>query len=173
MIIRSLYILCLISIVSCSIYKTRRNFYESSVTFRNGVYKDKKWESDLVFERYSWYSDAALNNEILLTEINEESDFYVWLDRDIPFAKKCSKFYIALVYSSFLAKQKYSYITEQFKKNNINDRLLVDFGEQIKAHQNFIDWSLFDHKVVGLCDNNSPSKAIEITMPGFPSKKIH
>jgi hypothetical protein len=163
----------LFSLTACSIYKTRRSMTKSEIVIRNGVYLDKEWESDLIFKRYSWYKDASMSNEIMLSEISLKSDFSHWLATDKYHINKCEKFYIGLIYSDTSVKQGNSYLLAQLNKQGLEEKSIVNFSQELKAHQNYIDWGLSGHKIIGLCQMTKKSDNYYLTLPGFMQNSLN
>ena len=157
---------------SCSTFQSRRVVDISEIGIKNGVYNNQEWSSKLKFKRYSWYKDSTMTNEILLAELDRDSDFSNWLGKDKYYFSKCSKFYIGLFYSDSMAKQKNSFFLSQLNEKGYSEKTIVSFEEQLKAHQNFKDWRLFEHKVLGLCQLDKTAQKMEITVPGFKSQVL-
>jgi hypothetical protein len=158
---------------ACSVYKTRRSVKKSEVIIRNGVYSDKEWSSDLVFKRYSWFKDATMSNEILLSRITMSSDFVNWLGSDRVHISSCESFYIGLIYSDNQVKQGNPYLLAQLNEQGVEEKSIIDFSYELKAHQNFKDWNLSEHKIIGLCQTKKNSESLTLTLPGFKKSSLN
>ena len=163
-----LFILIMI-LSSCSIYKTRSAFTTEKLSIKGGVYEDETWDTSLYFKRYSWYIDATLKNEILIADLDNQSEFFKWLGNDTVKAQSCKKFQIALVYSDANAEQSNPYLIDQIRKSQVEVLEVLDFKKELKSHQNLKDWYLSRHKIVGLC---SDSGSFTVSIPSFMTKTL-
>jgi|LULF01.1.fsa_nt_gb hypothetical protein len=169
---RLLFIIFLL-MTSCSSVETRRITYASDLVLNGGRYEDKSWDESLEFKRFSWYQDATLNYDILITPLTSTSPFSNWLGSDKNLLQQCSEFFIALVYADVNSSGGNSLlINELTTDEQIVEKTLLDFSNQIKAHPNIIDWKIFNYKVVGLCSKSTNPSKFHVTVPGFTTQKI-
>ena len=169
--------LLFVLICSCSVYKTRNKVYNTNVNFMGGVYNTEKWSKSLIFQKNSWFQDATVQYEILITKMDRSSPFAKWMGSDILRLSQCNEFYIALVYANINAQGGTSVggtsvLFSEFEKLGLDDVSLPEFSRQIRSHQNFNDWHLARHKVVGFCQKKSNIQQIFITLPGYESHKV-
>jgi hypothetical protein len=164
-ILSTLFIFLFLS--GCSTGKTRRPIYKSEVVFSSGNFEDKSWDDSLKFKRFSWFKDATLTHEILISSLTTKSAFSSWMGTDKLHLSRCSDFKIALIYSDINYSQGTSFLISELKKSGLKDVSLLDFSHQLKAHQNFGDWKLLRHKIIGLCNEGTVSKKIDVSIPGF------
>lgn len=159
-------------IISCSSYNARRSVSESETVIRNGVYQDREWTDELIFKRFSWYSDATMKYDILLSKLDSKSGFSNWLETDANLLGTCSDLYIGLFYSSLSSTQRNSYLLSQLTKQGFSQNTLLTFSSELKAHQNFIDWGLGDYKIIGLCRRDNSKTPVTISIPGFKNQVL-
>lgn len=152
---------------SCSTYRTRRPIHKTEIVFKGGNYRDMDWSEELKFKRVSWYKDATLSHEILITSLTGESKFSNWMGTDKLHLTRCTDFKIALLYADINAKQGISFLKSQLKNSGYEEISLLNFSHEIKAHQNYGDWKLGRHKFIGLCLENAAKNNIDISIPGF------
>ena len=161
----------LFTLISCSVYKTRRTFSDNEISIRGGVHGDKDWDSSLTFKRYSWYKDATLSNDLLIAKLDSNSDFAHWMDSDRLHLSQCDRFYIGLLYSGVNAEQGVPFMETQIESSGAELKIILAFTKELKAHQNLRDWHLSRHKVYGICTSKS-SESLSISLSGFKTKKI-
>lgn len=160
-------------VVGCaSVTQSRKDFTKSSLVIKGGTSDTKEWSENLKFERYSWYRETVLNYDILLAELNADSNFSEWLGVDLPKIDKCEKFYVGLFYSKFQADVTAAGLVSQIDLQGYETSLLPDLSDNLKAHPNTGDWQLTNHRVVGICQKDSLQSAIKIKVPGFQTHKL-
>lgn len=153
--------------VGCSSLTSRRPIYETDISIRGGQFQDKEWEEKLKFKRVSWFKDATVTHEVLLTKLAADSKFANWLESDKKYLSQCSEFYVGIIYADINAAQGQSYLVSQLEKSNLKEVSILSFSSHIKAHQNFMDWKLIRHKVIGLCRTQASLSKMTINIPGF------
>ncbi len=158
--------------VACATNSSRRPVHNTQVKLSGGTYQDKEWEDELIFNRTSWFKDATMTHEILLSKLDSHSPFKSWLGSEEGSLDKCSIFYIALVYSDINAKHNNGFIINQLESNGLKEISILDFSHHVKAHQNTQDWNLSKHKVVGLCHSKVVEKGIKVEIPGFKTQVL-
>ena len=167
-----LSIIFLISFTSCASYKSRNQIYTSDIDFRGGVSGDQVWEDSLVFERISWFYDATVKYEILLSKLDQSSPFASWLGADRLNLTTCENFYIGILYTDINAQHGTSFLVSQLSKSGLTEHSVLAFSYNIKAHQNFKDWKLDRHKILGFCSKSKSEDGIQVTIPGYQTHKI-
>lgn len=153
-------------------HQSRRPINTSKVVFVGGQYADKHWDQKLVFTKYSWFKGATLENELLLSKLNKESAFSAWLGPDNKQLDDCSELLIVVAYAKVSAAQGKSNLYAQIEKAGFKRIDLLEFSRHLEAHQNYTDWKLTQHKIVGFCRNNLSRQPIEMIIPGFPKKAL-
>ena len=166
---QALFILLL---AACATNSSRRPVYKTQVKLIGGTFQDKQWQDELIFSRTSWFKDATMSHEVLLSKIDMNSPFKSWFGSEQNYLKKSSIFYIALVYSDINAKHNNAFVINQLESNGLGAVSILDFSHQIKAHQNTQDWNLSKHKVIGLCHKNVVESTIKVDIPGFKSQVL-
>lgn len=159
-------------LLACSTYKTRNKVYEGEISFKGGVYEDKNWTDSLEFKKISWFYDATLDHEILISKLDKSSPFSAWLGADRLALSTCENFYITILYSDINANHGNTLLTSQLKNAGLEEMSILNFTHQMKAHQNYLDWKLGRHKIVGFCQKNTNKSEIIVTIPGHKSLKL-
>jgi hypothetical protein len=159
--------------VSCSTNTTRRPIFKSEVTISGGNYNGESWDEKIKFNRTSWFKDASVSHEILIAKLTGESKFSNWMGTDKLQLSSCQEFQVALLYADSSSSQGTGYLLAQLTSGGFQQVSILDFSQEIKAHQNFKDWKLARHKVYGLClKDGKGNKAIEVSIPGFKRIKV-
>ena len=173
MLLKLVSILILVTLFSCASNESRRPILESELNFRSGRYQNESWGDSLSFQRSSWFKDATLTQEIIITELKTQSAFAKWMGKDKLLLQECNHFFVTLLYSDINASQGIGYLREEFVKNGLKEYSLLEFTNQIMAHQQAIDWNLQKHKVIGWCSRETKSRLdIEISLPGHSRHKL-
>lgn len=159
-------------IYSCSTYKTRNQVYSSNIQFKGGVLNDQSWDDSLSFKRVSWFFDATENYEILISKLDKDSPFASWLETDRLYLTSCEHFYIVALYADINANDGTSLLTSELNKSGLKEMNILHFSYHMKAHQNFKDWKLGRHKIVGMCSSNKLQDQISISIPGHKTFKL-
>lgn len=153
--------------LSCSSGATRRPINTTEISIKGGNFKGDSWNDLLTFKRYSWYRDANLTHEVLLTTLSKNSPFYHWTGEEKRSLEECQKLRIAMIYTSEKAVKKKIYLISQLEKSIGKQIPIFDFSSYIQAHPQFSDWKLGSHKVLGFCKKSSGVEKISISIPGF------
>lgn len=162
----------LVFLQGCATNKSRRVVSVNKLHLVGGVYEDKSWNDKLEFVRLSFYQDATMVNEVLLTHLDGKTPFYNWLGVDSESIKDCQQFMVALVYADINSKHNSQFLISQIEKSGIKEVSLLDFSHHFKAHQNAQDWNLTKHKVIGLCGKTKHGSQISINLPGFKTQVL-
>lgn len=159
--------------VSCAaINKSRQDFSVSKLGLRGGVSTEKEWRDELTFKRYTWYKEAVISYDILLSDIDSKSPFIDWMENDRSKMDGCSKFYIGLFYSKDLAAYSTKNLISMVEEQGFEAFIIPRFKDNFDAHPNSMDWEIIGHKMVGLCRTDSSSSSIKIKIPGFKTHKL-
>ncbi len=160
-------LLILLLTAACSSYD-RNSVSVGDVEFKHGKNGDEKWKTNLVFKRYSLYSDFNLSNEILITKISQDSDFYKWFSIDEKNElSKCGSSYVLLSFSGVEGLKSVE-IEKQISSQGNKIILIHNFGKNIKKHPNYNDFNLGEYQISAICG----SKTVDIIAFGFPKLSI-
>lgn len=160
------YLVFLMNLVLSCASSSRKITSESEVVIKGGVFNDLQWNDELRFKRYSWYNDASMEYDILITKLDTSSKFYNWIGNDKNLLKDCAEFYVALLYADIHAQSGVSFLRQQFEAKNFKALTLIAFRENLEAHHNFQDWRLQSYKIMGFCSSTKKGRKIEIHVPG-------
>ena len=167
-----LLLVTMLFLLSCSVHKTRKNFVAGEIAIDGGSYQNLEWKDEMKFKRYSWFNEASMKYDILLSELKNSSKFATWMGRDRSKLLNCRKLLVGLVYTDINAKYGKPYLISQFEKFGYGNIVMVDFNSHFEAHHSFKDWQLSEHKIVGFCKKDDNSKNVEIDIPGFGVKEL-
>ncbi|MBT4790073.1 MAG: hypothetical protein HON90_00755 [Halobacteriovoraceae bacterium] len=170
--IKTICILFVFLLSACSINQTRRPISQSQVLLSGGRYNEQSWDDDLSFSRFSWYHDATLTHEVLIAPLSKESKFSFWLGESSEYLTKCIHFKVALVYADLNTAKGVAHIVSEIEKSGYKRVSLLDFSHQLKAHQNYLDWKLGQHKIMGFCQEDVKAEPIKVTIPGFMTRAL-
>lgn len=159
-------------ISSCALQKSRRQHMQTSIEISSGSYENKTWSSDLEFKRYSWFKDANMSHDILITSFSNKSEFAPWMGSLKEDIKQCKDFYIVGLYADLSSQVRIPYLKSQLLGTLGRDFVISDFEQNLKAHPNYKDWNLFEYKFLGLCFKTAPKKEFFVKIPGFTSKTV-
>lgn len=162
----------LLFVISCASHQSRNKIFEGEVILKGGNLGDKSWDDDLVLKRVGWFKDASLKHEMLYTKMTKDSPFTAWLGGRKISLSTCENFFIVFLYSDINAENSNALIINELKQAGLEQKEVLDFTYHIRAHQNFLDWKLLDHKVLGFCQNKTLSQPITINVPGHKSYKL-
>lgn len=157
---------------SCSSSRTRNRVYTSELAFKGGVYKAQEWSNSLNFKRISWFRDSSIVYEILVAKLDKESPFISWLEKDKAEIDRCDEFYVGIYYADLNAPHGSFMIPSQLKAAGLEERSILDFSDQVKAHENYKDWNLEKHRVRGFCKRKGTNTETIVTIPGYKSIKF-
>lgn len=167
-----LLILILASLISCA--NLSKNFVKKGeFTLRGGVFQNLKWNDSLVFDRYSWFHEATLLYDIMITKIDQKSPFYDWLSKDEKERLgKCDASYIAISYSLDSGKISKKMMENDAKRSGYQRISLTHFKQQFKAHADEFSAEFYD--IAGLCYRGDlrNRENILIRFPGFNEVSI-
>lgn len=166
-------LLSFIFLLSCSVNKTRRNFITGEVIIDGGSYQNLTWKEQLKFKRYTWFNEASMKYDILLTQVTNSSKFATWMGRDRSKLLNCRKLMIGLIYTDHNSAFSKPHIVSQFEKTGYSDLILVDFNTHLKSHHSYRDWKLSEYKVVGFCKKDENTNVVKIDIPGFGIKELN
>ena len=164
-------LILLFSFMGCCSFQKRKSISESMVSFSGGVYGVKEWSSDLNFKRFSWYHDATLKHDYLITKLEEENDFRAWLGSDLKKVAQCPHLYVFLLYG-VEQSDTLSILREGLKESGYqsHELILTSFDRELQSHGSFQDWELKHHVTYGYCLPRELE--MELKIPGFKQKRI-
>jgi hypothetical protein len=169
---RILLLMLIFIVGSCAMNRARKNIAYSDISINGGVYNNKDWRDKLSFKRTSWFREASMDYDILFHKLDKTSSFASWMGSDQKYLTDCHEFYVALVYADINAPNGTPFLVNQIDSIGVKKVGIQDFKENLKAHENFRDWRLTQHKVVGFCRPESLKEDIVISIPGFKSVKL-
>jgi len=162
----------LIVVISCASHRARKNIAYGKITIHGGVYENKEWSDKLTFKRTSWYQEASMEYDLMLTKLEETSPFASWMGSDQKYLKECKEFYISLIYAHVTASTPVSFMVDQLEKSGLKRIGVRNFTENLSAHDNWTDWRLSQYKVFGFCRPADSVEDIVVSVPGFMSIRI-
>ncbi|MBD65631.1 MAG: hypothetical protein CME62_10525 [Halobacteriovoraceae bacterium] len=170
-------LLLVLLVTSCALNnRSRKNIATSEIVLKGGIYQGKSWDENFRMKRISWYDEASMQYDVLISEIDKDSQFAKWLGRDYYYLDQCAKFYVTALYSDLDLGEGITYLASKLEKAGLDKRSIQDFSENFKAHQNFADWKLYNYKLYGFCrkpvEGESGSEDIVVSIPGFKTKTL-
>jgi hypothetical protein len=168
-----LLIICLSSIFACS-NLSKNVVHEGTLPIRNGVFADKTWNENLIFNRYSWSHELNLQFEILIAKYFPQSSFNFWFSKDeLNSFNSCTDGRIVLVYSLDTKLISYAKIYDEFEKNGFTRFELVEFKKQLIQHPDSVMNSLKLYHLFGICRKSNALESIKINIPGYLEKNLN
>lgn len=163
----------LIFLAACSSHRTRNKVYATDIELKGGVFKSDEWDESLVLKKISWYRDSTILYELLFGQIKKESPFANWLEKRKLDVSRCDEFYVGLIYADLMhALHGTTLVVAEIKESGLEEEGILDFSRHLRAHQNYKDWNLEKHKVLGFCRNKTKTKEVLLTLPGYKSFKL-
>jgi hypothetical protein len=166
-------LLMVIITLSCS-NLSKNNVQEGKLVLKNGVFADKSWKEDLVFQRNSWFHELTLSFDLMLSPFSPQSSFNFWFSKDeLDTIIKCADARVAMAYSLDTKDIPYSALYEQLEKSGFTRFELIEFKKQILAHPDAPLNGFRLYHIFGICKKTEDAKPLIINLPGYLEKKIN
>jgi hypothetical protein len=165
-----LLVVTLLSIFGCSSYRGVNRVGESYLYISGGVLGDKEWSDSLEFTRRSFYKEANLVHDVLITKVEKSSPFFAWFS-SLP--GSCSPVYILISYTKLGALLSPAFIRGEIESNGFSTLIVPTFSKHIKSNASYQRRNLNFYKVSALCPlkGQDPSQ-IELKIPGYTTIKV-
>ena len=171
MILRSLFFPLVVLLFGCASFSLNQ-VTTSKLVLKNGYFDGEFVKSELVFKKISWYREASLIYQINLAEVSENMPHFKWfssaVQKDI---RKCSRFYVALLYSHSNDYIYHDQVKEQLNQQGIQLYLIPNFWGILIMHPQFKKGSLHLHRGKGLCIEDE-KESILLKLSGYPTEVI-
>lgn len=168
-----LSVLIIVLFVGCS-NLSKNTIERGTMPIRNGVFSDKTWQENLIFNRYSWYHELTMQFELMEASLTPQSGFNFWFSRDeLESFNKCQDARIVLAYTLDNKIIPFSSIYDQFEKNGYSRFELIEFKKNLLQHPDSIMNSLKLYHVFGICKKTKDLSQIKITLPGYLEKTLN
>lgn len=162
----------LVACLSCS-NLSKNLVSEGSFLLEGGVYKDKKWNDNLVFKRVSWYQELTLLYDVIMARVDESSPFYLWFsEHEKRTITECDDFYVSLNYALDPDKISQGMFRAEMEKAGYDEFLLPRFASYLKLHPDFERLALKLYSIYGYCRHKESKGEIKIHFPGFEDKTL-
>lgn len=161
-----------ILLISCS-NLSKNNVQEGRLILKNGVFANKMWNEDLVFQRNSWFHELSMSFDLMLAPFSALSSFNFWFSKDeLDRVLKCADSRIVLAYSLDTKEIPYSTLYEQLEKSGYTRFELFEYQKYLLAHPDAQLNGLRLYHVFGICKKEADSKPLIINFPGYLEKMI-
>ena len=159
--------------ISCS-NLSKNNTQEGKLILKNGVFADKSWKEDLVFQRSSWFHELTLTFDLMLTPFSAKSSFNYWFSKDeLDTLTKCADSRVVLAYSLDTKEIPYSALYEQLEKSGFIRFELFEYKKYLLAHPDAQLNELRLYHIFGICKKEADSKSLIINLPGYLEKVVN
>jgi hypothetical protein len=160
-------------VISCS-NLSKNTVEEGRLLLRNGVYTDKAWKEDLVFQRTSWYRELTLSFDLMLAQVFPQSSFNFWFSKDeLDTFVKCADARVVVAYSMDTKEIPYSSLYEQIEKSGFTRFDLPEFKKHLLAHPDSQINGFHLYHVFGICKKNKDLRPLIMNFPGYLEKRIN
>ncbi len=142
---------------------------KGSIVLRGGRLGNLEWETNLRFERISWYKELTMFYDLLVTEITPDSPFYAWFSKvEQEIVQNCKDFRIMMGYALDPDKIGHSDILSEFEKSGFKRVAIPNFKVNLVMHPNFEKLSMQLYQVYGICQESEIKREkITFILPGF------
>jgi hypothetical protein len=167
------FVLILAQTSSCS-NLSKNTTQSGTFPIRNGVYADKKWTENLIFNRYSWHQELSMQLEILIASVTPQSSFNYWFSvSELERINKCPDFRVIMMYS-YDSKIIPNYLVhDQFEKNGFERFEIPEFKRNINQHPDSVMNSLRLYQIFGICRKSKSLEPFKFTIPGYEEKLLN
>lgn len=169
---KSLILTLVLILSSCSF--TKRNLIQKDkFEIYGGSAKGKKWDDVMILKRVSWYLEMTLAFDLMLTEIDNKSEFFNWFSTSEKVAiNKCKKSYLAIYYSN-----DYDYISKQdflglVKKKGYDEIVVNGFIGAFRLHHQYVSNSFKLYKTSVFCSRDVTQEDFVIEFPNYSPVKL-
>ncbi|MBC76387.1 MAG: hypothetical protein CME64_10270 [Halobacteriovoraceae bacterium] len=167
-------LLLALTVVSCAgTYRGQNRIQESTITIHGGVYKDLEWDEDLELKRTSFFQGANMHYDVMISELNKDSEFKNWLGSDEKLLQSCNQFFVALLYRNQLRGVGHSTVIEQLRGLGREIVEIPSFKSNFRQHYMAKEMNFIPYRVKGICVESAGSlDKLEIFIPGFKQQDI-
>ena len=135
---------------------------------KGGRFLEENWKDKMIFKRYSWYKDLSLSLDVLLGEIEKDSNFYRWVPpNNREELKDCKKIIVSLVYFPSKHKDFYKLILKKIDKIDLVEVKMKRFALNLKMHPDLDQF--FHHSYINkfFCSKVKNNIEFDLQIPGF------
>lgn len=168
--VRRTLLIALFLLSSCA-NLSKNQVLNETFDLRGGKFANQAWDSSLVFERTSWYTELTLVYDLLLTRIDATSPFWQWLSTtEKQSISSCSKHYVVVAYSQASTKISHGMFKQFAREAGYRSFALPQFSNYLELHPDFAQNSFHLYKVFGLCLEQGLAKRDDMAIQ-FPNFK--
>ncbi|OUR96342.1 hypothetical protein A9Q84_08275 [Halobacteriovorax marinus] len=169
---KSLILILSFALSSCSF--TKRNLVQrDEFEIYGGSAHGKSWDDSLTLKRASWYLEMTMAFDLLVTEIDDSSEFFNWFSTSEKVAiNKCKKSYLAIYYSNdndYISKKDF---LANVKKRGLDEIVVNGFVSAFRLHHQYVLNSFKLYKTSVLCSRDTTHKEFIIEFANYPSVKM-
>lgn len=147
---------------------TKNTISQGDYELSTGHLGQKVWDTDLVFNRTSWFRELSMVYDLYLTKVDPKDPFFAWFSQDEKNKiSTCSSFYVSLSYSLDNRLVSHSFVEDRLGKLGLKPMNIHNFALHLKMHPDFLRNSLNLYKIQGFCKQGLfASKKLPIQLPG-------
>ncbi|MFW5872194.1 MAG: hypothetical protein ACOCUT_03720 [bacterium] len=147
---------------------------QDEVEFKGGVLRAKVWEENMTFHRVTWFKELAMMFDAWLYPVDKDSPFYQWFsESERGLISSCNDFIVTITYalpSSVLNQRMFKNIMQE---NGYLHYSIPDFSNHLKAHPDYVKWTLHKYKIGGFCLNGPKPEQLQLNFPGFKQATLN
>lgn len=167
---KTISLLLLIILSACSSYRGVNRIGESKLTVNSGLKGSVEWSDSLEFSRRSFYQEANMMYDFLVSKVEKDSPFNQWFG---PMPANCSQVYILLSYVKQGALLTPGYLAKQIEDSGYSIITVPTFSNHIKSNASFQQKNLGFYKVRALCPKTGNSGSnIVFNIPGYKTTTV-
>jgi len=145
---------------------------EGDFSLTGGFHGEKKWNSTLVFNRYSWFHELTLYYDVMIADIDNSSPFYNWFSAsEKRIISACKKKKIVMAYELDSRRVSHFMFEDEVKKVGFDKILTPNFEKSLNLHPDHERQSLQLYKSYVLCGSKDVEKA-QVSFPSFKAVNV-
>lgn len=163
-------VLLLFLLVSCASSMTQTYIQEGEFELRAGQSADKNWDSSIMLNHVSWFTELTLIFDVYYINANKVADFKSWFSKfETETVNSCKTAYVSLVYDLIDKRYTKKAFYQMLREQGFEVLEVPNFTDHFMLHPDYEELSFNLYELKLLCHKEADKKIAGVTIPSFPT----